>query len=591
MELPIRNALISRLPNALIGAVLAAFYLVWLENETPIRGVGLIFVIVYVWVFFTLAAYLTWTRILASRLEQFSPAWRNWWLAGSLVMGFWLADNLPVVVPGAGVMKLVLFLSAALGVGLLLFALSLLLVTRCRPALIPVERRFRWLAFALPMIVVWTVVLLAFWPGLMSADSLDQWGQVLSGQFTNHHPAFHTFTIWLLTRVALSPAVVAIAQILALALVTGALLAYIETLGVASRWLWLASILFAISPVNATMVNTLWKDIPYSVSILALSYLLLRAAVTQGRWLETRTAWLVLGVTAVLAALFRHNGVPVAVASLLFILVFSRRHWKPVVAAVAVLLVLFYVITGPVYRMVGVTTPPTALGEAAASLYNSAATADPGSPEDEFLLRLDPLSDDWQCAHVYGSLQEARRAGAAADQPENVSQKAVNLLEHAPSLLAYDYRCNRSLIWIVWDPNGELRNPSHAEYGIDANAYGLRSASLIPPLQQSLANFVRATAYDPSVNWLVWRPALYLYLFLLVIAVAALRRKSPWLLLVAVPVLLQSISMTLVTMPPNFRYHYPIYLAALAFWPLLFLPCAPNADAEPSQIPSETGNP
>ena len=60
----------------------------------------------------------------------------------------------------------------------------------------------RWPAFAAAglCIAVWAVYLLAFWPALMTDDSIDQWFQVLTGQLTGHHPPFHTMLNWLVTR-------------------------------------------------------------------------------------------------------------------------------------------------------------------------------------------------------------------------------------------------------------------------------------------------------------------------------------------------------------------------------------------------------
>lgn len=571
----------SLLIYALAGAVLAGFYLIWLMNESPVQGTALIAISLYLWLFFTVLTYFVWTRLLASKVAHYSTRWKALWAAGCLLAGIWLADNIPVVLPGAGVFKALLFLFAGAGLGLVLFVLSALLVTRSRPLAPPVKRRFGWLIFALPIIAAWIIYLLAFWPGLMSADSLSQWGQMLSGQVNDHHPAFHTCTIWLVTRIALTPAAVALTQIIALALVVGMILAWIESLGVASFWIWAASIFFALSPVNGTMVNTLWKDIPYSTAMLAFTYLILRLALTRGGWIAGRAGWLLLGVTAALAPLFRHNGLQVVLAAFPVLLLAFRRHWKPIGLAFALTAALYFGITGPGYRLAGVEKS-TVLIEAASSLYATAAGADADSNTEAALMAMNPLSNDWQCS-VLTTLSQAKKQDGAGYQ-ETTLEKAQNLVRFAPGLLAYDYRCNRSLIWIIWDPHGDVRNPSHAEYGIDPNSYGLRSDSKLPQLNTLVTNFVVRTAYDPAINWLVWRPALYLYGYLLVIVIFAMRQKNPLILLAAVPILLQSISMTLVVMPPNLRYHYLAYLLALAFWPIVFLPAPAAKAAQPSTI-------
>jgi hypothetical protein len=143
---------------------------------------------------------------------------------------------------------------------------------------------------------------------MMSADSMVQWGQVLTGIFVDHHPAFHTFLIWLLTRIYPSPAIIAIAQIITLAFVAGLWFALFESLDI-RRWvIWLIAFIFAIIPVNGTMVNTLWKDIPYSIAVLGLTLIILRIVYTKGTWIVSITAQIILGVTAALVMLFRHDG-------------------------------------------------------------------------------------------------------------------------------------------------------------------------------------------------------------------------------------------------------------------------------------------
>lgn len=584
MNRSLYNYIRPLLISALVGSILSGFYLVWLMNESPVQGIGLLFIILYLWIFFTIAVYLFWTRLLVRWLTPYSTRWKVLWAAGCLTAGLWLADNIPVVLPGSGIFKALLFLFAGAGLAILLFVVMAWLVTRSRPANPPVKRRFGWLIFALPMMTAWVMYLLAFWPGLMSADSLNQWGQMISGQVNDHHPAFHTFTIWLTTRIAETPAVVALAQIIALALVVGMILAWIESLGVASFWVWAASVLFAISPVNGTMVNTLWKDIPYSTVMLAFTYLIFRMASSHGDWIAMRGRWLLLGTAAALAPLFRHNGLQVVLITIPVLIVAFRRFWKPIGLAFAVTAALYFGITGPGYRLAGVERS-TVLIEAASSLYTTAAGADADSRTEAALLSMNPLSNDWQCS-VLTSLYQAKQMDGAGFQ-ETPVQKAQNLIRFAPSLLAYDYRCNRSLVWIIWDPNGEVRNPSHAEYGIDPNAFGLKTDSKIPYLNTIMTKIVVRTAYDPAINWLVWRPALYLYAFLLIVTIFAMRQKNLWYLVTAVPVLLQSISMTLITMPPNLRYHYFVYILALAFWPILFSPYHATEGVRPSSLPQQ----
>jgi hypothetical protein len=141
-------------------------------------------------------------------------------------------------------------------------------------------------------------------------------------------------------------------------------------------------------------------------------------------------------------------------------------------------------------------------------------------------------------------------------------------------------RCARSLGWVIWDPNGEVRNPSHAQVWIDPNLYGIQPDSKIPTLRQWLSNWVVKTSYNPNLNWFYWRPALYLYINLFLVAVLIIRNRNLRFGLLCVPILIQTISFTLILAAPNFRYHYAVYLVSLISLPLFFSPPVTEGSSE-----------
>ena len=83
------------------------------------------------------------------------------------------------------------------------------------------------------MLVWW----LGWYPGFLSSDSVDQLQQVASENFTNGHPAFHTISMWFVTRFWDSPAAISLLQIILLALVLAFIARRLIALGVP---LWLA---------------------------------------------------------------------------------------------------------------------------------------------------------------------------------------------------------------------------------------------------------------------------------------------------------------------------------------------------------------
>ena len=70
----------------------------------------------------------------------------------------------------------------------------------------------------------------------MSLDSFEQWHQMTTGRYCDHHPIFHTLTNWLITRLWLSPSTVALVQLLTLAILAAWIIHRLRQWGM-PRWL------------------------------------------------------------------------------------------------------------------------------------------------------------------------------------------------------------------------------------------------------------------------------------------------------------------------------------------------------------------
>jgi len=514
------------------------------------------------------------------RLQAYSSSWKIGAIVISLVSGVWLSFNIPIISPPTNlnlflpalISKLIYRLSTGTVIGLSLFFASIWLaksIPLSKPYLSKYSLLTSSIKFTIPIGLVWGVYLLAFFPGMMSADSMAQWEQVISGRFVDHHPAFHTFLLWLLTRIYLSPAVIAIAQIISLAFVAGLWFAFFERLGV-RRWIiWLLALIFAFTPVNGTMVNTLWKDVPYSIAVLGIALIIAKIVFTRGSWLKSTLAKIMLGIIFVFVLLFRHDGVILGVGTLLLLIISYPGQWKAWLISCTLCAILYFGIRGPIYKWVGVEKTST-LSEGSLSLYSIAAYAIPGTQTELLVSSIDLQTSDWNC-NMWTNFSPDK---LASDVNRSISPTEVigNLINRIPRILLYDARCARSLGWVIWDPNGEVRNASHVQVLVDPNPYGLQPDSKIPLLREWISNWVIRTSQDPNLNWFLWRPALFLYISVFISAVLIIRNHSVRFGLLSIPVVIQSLTFTLLVSPPNFRYYYAIYLVALMSIALLFSP-------------------
>jgi hypothetical protein len=531
-----------------------------------------------------------------SRLDSYPLIGKVSLVGACLLSGIWLAFNIPVTSPtdnlisyiNAVLYKILFKFSVGILLGLVLYLIivSLATIIGTRQQSISktplVRRSFK---YSLPIGVVWGIYLLAYFPGMMSADSMVQWEQILTGKFVDHHPAFHTFLLWLVTRIYLSPATIAIAQIVSLALIAGLWFAFLESLGVRQWIIWSLAFIFAVVPVNGTMVNTLWKDIPYSTAVLGLTLILALIVVTKGKWISSTASKIILGITVALVLLIRKDGVTVGVGTLLLLIIVYPRKWKSWLASCAICAFLYFGIRGPVYNWVGVEKSNLLL-ESSVSPYTIAAYANSGSETDRLVSSMNILSPNWNCSILNIS---ADRLNADLNYSITTTQIITNLFRHLPNLLMFDARCSRSLEWVIWDPFGEVRNTSHVEVLVDPNPYGIKPDSKIPALREAITNWVYKTSHDPNLNWFIWRPALFLYINLVVSMVLIIRNHDIRFGLLSVPILIQSISFTLILAAPNFRYHYAVYLISLISIALLFSPSM-TKNINQTKIDSSTQN-
>ena len=99
---------------------------------------------------------------------------------------------------------------------------------------------------------------------------------------------------------------------------------------------------------------------------------------------------------------------------------------------------------------------------------------------------------------------------------------------------------------------------------MNSNRAGIKEASLLPQVRDSLYEiFSRSTT---GLWFFIWRPAVYLYIFLGTVAIASYRLGTSKIFLLTVPLLMNSLPMLLVVIHKSvFRYHYGLVLVACLF--------------------------
>jgi hypothetical protein len=482
---------------------------------------------------------------------------------------------------GEKILRILLFLAATLAVGLVLLALCLWLTTHPLISGKKVgSKPISWVFYGLPMALIWFVFLLVYWPGFLSPDSVYQLEQIVEGQFYDWHPAFHTLLLWLLTRISFSPAPVAVVHILTLSGVLGWALSVIEEKG-APRWITgLLLTLLAFTPAAGLMALTMWKDILFSITVVALTVMAFLIFTSQGRWLEKTGHWISLGIVAALAALFRHNGAPLSLGFFVVLALFYLNRWRMILLSLLLALGIWLVVKGPLYSAVGVDTTYVTRGQfpVLSSLNISIVSwhIRSGTPltheEEQLYLEIYPRNAPRDTAAMINKEAETR-------------DLALRLTQRNPEVtLAYFLQRSSIVFQVLRPPFAGSDNIFLEMY---PNRYGIEQASLLPGLQPWIGRLVYLTDL-PELDWIFWRNAFWMNLLIFACLVTWARTHSWKIFLVLVPILLNALPYAVYNPEYSARYILPTLLVGPIFATYLLL-VKPGLDGPEGQQVTEPG--
>jgi hypothetical protein len=469
-----------------------------------------------------------------------------------------------------------------------LITISAISVAYCCLALIPVyfktlspttPKNVSLVLLAAPSVIVYFFVHLTVWPGLMTQDSINQWGLARHNLISDAMTATHSLFVWAASKIIPSPWLPIFLQYCLLAFAVG--LALRE----AARWntpRWLviaASIVIPLAPFNFLMAVTLWKDIPSAAIMLILFTLVIQFVRTNGECAAESSFKLAFLISMALVMLLRHNSVVVTVGVpwLAWLLLRPKVSFAKAAALSSSFATLF-VFLHLLYPRIGVI-PLSKDYNAIVAVHVIGALASSGVQFDEVDRRtLDAVMpyDTWSKDYVCQS--SVRLFWNRETTPEKIAAKAFELniialkgaLNHPKAFLHHQI-CVTSMLWRImprgWDwisiPPGKIEN-----------AFGVTPPDLpFKPKLKSLYSTTKSIeiwSVTGGYIWLIWGPAIYLYLVSFVAAVLATVHHRRKMLLIAALPLLNTISLVPLIGSPDYRYQYGVVLISIISILLMF---------------------
>lgn len=193
------------------------------------------------------------------------------------------------------------------------------------------------------IVIIFGLALLSFFPGLLTSDILDEISQAELNSYSNAHPIFHSFVIGNLTKLG-GIWVPALFQIIVFTVIwtyaCKTLRKYNDSK--ANKIFQVVfTFIMAIIPLNFLYSITIWKDILYSYSILAL--LIFIFVGIKEKYKYTMPQLILIGVSTVSIMKFRHNGVPIGFLMFLLLLILNIVNERKLKSAL--ILISSFVVT------------------------------------------------------------------------------------------------------------------------------------------------------------------------------------------------------------------------------------------------------
>lgn len=440
---------------------------------------------------------------------------------------------------------------------------------------------------------------LAFYPGLMSFDSITYVWQVTTGHWRSDHAVAYDVLVWLSLQATGGLAVLTLLQTLALAASLGYVCHGLRTLGVRGRWAAAAPLAVVLVPSTGTFGVFVWKDSAYAVAAVLAFGACAHLAARQRPVLH----WWLLAAAMTGLSVFRNNAYPAVVASGLVLLVAMPRWWRRIAAAAVVPTALALGLNFAVYPAIGVQEPRTSSYYAfnyadIAVAYHRAPHSFP-RPDLVVMAQVAPLGH-WSagganCAWVDPLMAAPFDRSAAERLNGRLLDVWTHVLAKRPDLMLSAHLCRGRIAWALpGKGHGIFVQPPF----IPADRFGyarpgglMEHSRFLPALRadppsatlRRVGVWAYTVARTPELTWLLWAGSLWCWATYLI--VLRLVRRRPLRAAIALAATTAGLQVAVLVATPAGLFRYmaaPVLLGMLA---LPLLTAAHPADRLPGSEP------
>lgn len=392
------------------------------------------------------------------------------------------------------------------------------------------EIRWRVLYFAVPL-VLFLAKFFIYYPGAMTADSFDQYGQVLSGQYNDWHPVMQTlFSFWIpLTLTGGWIGSISLFQVLVFSLSLSYTLLSVRKY-TNNRVALIMMLYVLLNPETSNIALFPWKDVPFAIGAMLLLTLALHIWFTNGEWIRNPWHLVSFVILWVCTTLFRHNALLFTVPFLVAVFFLITKKTALILCVGASVLVVG--IKFPLYSVLDVKSPDKRNVESLGlpmTVIGAAVTYAPERLDDdilEFAYQVAPR-EVWEQNYRYGNFNNVKfhfltekwvieRYG-----PKKILNMMIRCFQKAPVESLKGFIKLTETVYSVCDDYKYMDIPV-----IGQNEYGIYQQG-IPALQNVNEKVTRAV-FNLFPRSFMYIGSMHLILLIVILAKCRLNKWKDW---------------------------------------------------------------
>ncbi len=402
-------------------------------------------------------------------------------------------------------------------------------------------------------------------PGISSLDTV---GCMINQTKSLHglgdwHPAFYCMVLTVIERVWDSTYAVILVQYFFWTYVCIELLLYLRKKGLYENVLIAMAAFLGLNAGNYIHLNTIWKDIPYTLSIFWSIIILAKLLIDYEKYRCKWYIYLELIVSLVGISLYRKNGIVSFVIIIAFLVIVLRKNIK-VWISVAISVALFGLIKGPVYTYFDIQSVESGmyigLSQDILGVYYGG-----GEVSEDTLQMINIMTDFNNAEYSYNPTWSNQSYALAVDAKKFIVNYIDTFIKN-PILMSRAIVDREDAIWDIYAGADSILGCVNYTGTMDGQA-GWNEYYTPRHYVSLYTEASRASAYTASSQWISaieWRCGLFTLIAVVSILFVFIITENWKYILLLAPSLGHIMSLLLSTGWSDFRYFWPLNLLNLA---------------------------